>query len=160
VFVKDLSLLLHKEAIDWTTVVRAARQYHLKIPLFYALSLVRAEQKELPSIDRVLSELAPSSMAEHGLLFLLSRLVTDPPLGEIGHVLLLLTQRSVPTTTWLAQRLFPSRTFLTYRYGESARHRPLRTWLTRIVQLLARAGILLGRIALALVRRPIRAQHL
>jgi hypothetical protein len=160
VFLRDLRLLLEKEAVDWTTVVSEARQYHQTIPLFYALSLVRAEHAELTLLDRILPELVPRNMMERGYLFLLRRLVTDPPLEEVGHVLLFLTQRSVPKTTWLAQSFFPSPTFLTCRYGESALHRPLRTWLRRIVRLLSRASILLGRIAFALVRRPLEAPRL
>ncbi len=152
VFLKDLHLLLQKESVDWARVVRTARQYHLTIPLFHALSSVRAGQVGLTALDRVLAELAPRTMLERGFLFILRRLVTDPPLEEIGHVLMLLTQRSAPTTTWLAQRLLPSRAFLAYRYGASAARRPIRTRLTRLVQLLSKAGILLGRIALALVR--------
>jgi hypothetical protein len=153
-FLKDLHVLLHKEAVDWAQVVRSARQYHLRIPLFHALSLLRAEQARLTALDRVLAELAPRTMLERGFLFLLRRLVTDPPVEEIGHVLLLLTQRSAPTAAWLAQRLFPSRSFLTYRYGASASRHPFRTRLTRLVRLLFRTGILLGRIVLALVGRP------
>ncbi len=150
-FGQDLALLVAKERINWTVVVREAIRHHLKIPLLHGLAYAaRQAQASIP--PEVLSQLAPSSWAEQGLLFLLRRVVTETKIHEVGHFLLWITRPREQKLRWLKEAFFPPDTFMKYRYGERAETHPVRSRILRPFGLLYRAFLLFGRIAFALAK--------
>lgn len=143
-FVHDIKLLVEKEPPDWPVVIARARRAGLQISLHHGLRHVR---KIFPSIavpDTVLGSLAPSNKTERMLAWFLRKLVTTEPLPEIGHLLLFLTQPGFAKMRWLAQRLYPSPAFLSYRYGPAGETMPWKTRLSRLHHL-ASAGFTLSK---------------
>ena len=159
-FFTDLRLLIEKEVLHWPTVAEEAARHHLKIPLYHGLrQLTLADARtEIPSA--ILQQLAPSTLSERSLEFLLRRLVTTQPLPELGHFLLWVTQAPGHRVAWLRRTLFPSSHFLAYRYGNDSAIRPWHTRITRWWQLIKAGGLLISRILIRLViggRTPRRA---
>ncbi len=150
-FGQDLALLVANETVNWAIVAREAIRHHLKIPLLHGLAYV-AQRAHAAIPPEVLSQLAPSSWAERGLLFLLRRVVTEVRIHEAGHLLLWITRPRRQKLKWLKEAIFPSDTFMKYRYGERAETHPLRSRILRPFGLLYRAFRLLGRVALALAK--------
>jgi len=148
-FFTDLRLLIEKEPLHWPTLVEAANRRHLKIPLYHGLRQLSLSNSTRGIPSTVIQQLAPSTMSEQTLDFLLRRLVTTRPLPELGHFLLWITQPPGRKIAWLRCTLFPSSLFLTYRYGNESVTRP---WHTKIIRWweLAKAGNLL--IARMLIR--------
>ncbi len=134
-FVQDMKLLMEKERPDWAVVVAQTKQAGLRIPLGHGLSHVRETFPAIPIPDGVLTSLAPSRQRERVLAWLLTKLVTTEPLPEVGHLLLFLTQPGRRKMAWLTQRLFPSHTFLSYRYGSAGQTISWRTRLSRLYHL-------------------------
>ncbi|MBS0182004.1 MAG: nucleotidyltransferase family protein [Nitrospira sp.] len=142
-FVHDMKLLIEKEPPDWPAVIARIQQARLRAPLHHGLNHVR---KIFPSIaipDTVRELLAPLNRNEHMLAWFFRKLVTTEPLPEIGHLLLFMTQPGLTKISWLAQRLYPSSVFLSYRYGSTERTRPWRIILLRWYHL-AKAGLTLS----------------
>jgi hypothetical protein len=150
-FGQDLALLVEKEPVDWARVVREAIRHHLKIPLVHGLAYA-AKRAHAAVPSDVLSQLAPSSWAEKSLLFLLRRVVTETKIHEVGHLLLWITRPRRQKLTWLKEALFPSDTFMRYRYGQRADAHPVRSRMLRPFGLLYRLCLLVGRVAFALAR--------
>jgi hypothetical protein len=150
-FFTDLRLLIEKEPLHWPTLVEEACQRHLKIPLYHGLRQLIASDSttEIPLV--VIQQLAPSTMAEQTLGFLLRRLVTTQPLPELGHFLLWITQPPGRSLAWLRRTIFPSSLFLAYRYGRESVKRPWHTRITRWLQLARAANILIARMLIRLV---------
>lgn len=134
-FVHDMKLLIEKEAPDWPVIVAGARQATLHVPLFHGLSHVVKIFPALPIPDSVLTMLGPTKRRERILAWLLRRLVTTEPLPNVGHLLLFLTQPNSNKMGWLKERLFPSATFLSYRYGPAGQLQPWKMRLARIYYL-------------------------
>ena len=134
-FVQDMKLLIEKEAPDWPVIVARTRQATLHLPLFHGLSHVVKIFPVLPIPDSVLAMLGPTKRHERILAWLLRKLVTTEPLPNVGHLLLFLTQPHSKKIGWLKQRLFPSATFLSYRYGPAGQLRPWEMRLSRIYHL-------------------------
>lgn len=134
-FAQDMKLLIEKERPDWPVVVARATQAGLQIPLGHGLSHVRAVFPAILIPDEVLTSLAPSTLRERILVWLLTKLVTTEPLPEVGHLLLFLTQPGGRKLAWLMQRLFPSYAFLSYRYGSGGQTISWRTRLSRLCHL-------------------------
>ncbi len=148
-FSQDLRLLIEKESPDWPTIIAHARRYDLRVPLHHGLTHIRAVFPAVGIPDHVLSQLAPENPREEVLAWLFRKLVTTEPLPDLGHLLLFLTLKRGMKRSWLARTLFPSATFLTYRYGPAAARAP---WTTRLARLchLVHAGLLLS---VRLIRR-------
>lgn len=154
---QDLRLLLLREPIDWIAVTRKARQYSLSIPLLHGLTYLHHRKPMLPIPDAVLQAMAPAGYVEHSLYRLLQRLVTNQPIPELGHVLLWLTRPTGKKWPWLRRTLFPSKTFLGYRYGAAAARAPLVTRCRRVIGLGWAILILATRIVRRLLQWPVRA---
>lgn len=150
-FFIDLRLLMEKEPLDWPTLVEEAYRWHLKIPLHHGLCLLSASNSTAGIPPAIIQQLAPSTMAELALGFLLRRLVTTRPLPELGHFLLWITQPPGRRFTWLRRTLFPSPLFLSYRYGYESVTRPWHTRITRWRQLARAARLLIVRMLIRLV---------
>jgi hypothetical protein len=145
-FAQDLRLLIEREPVNWEVVLDEAVRWNLKIPLYYGF--VNASKYEpIPIPQPVLSRLAPSSFSEQILLHMLRRLVTDQPLPNIGHFLLLITRPGGKQLEWIWKYLMPSREFLRYRYGEQGASQPLLTRSFRFVRLFGQAFVLASRMA-------------
>jgi len=99
----------------------------------------------------VIQQLAPSTLSERLLEFLLRQLVTTQPLPELGHFLLWITQPSERRLAWLRRTLFPSPLFLTYRYGNESVKRPWHTRIIRWSQLAKAGNLLIARMLIRLV---------
>jgi hypothetical protein len=157
-FAQDLRLLIEKESPDWPTVVSRSRQYGLAIPLSHGLGHVRRSHPAVGIPDTVFRDLAPGTWREHMLAWFLRKAVTTTPLPEVGHLLLCLTQRPGKRSTWLRQTLWPSRTFLSYRYGRNGLCAPVKTRILRLSHLAVAAlllgGRLIGRVTTA--QEPVR----
>jgi len=134
-FVHDMKLLIEKETPDWPVIVARTRQATLHVPLFHGLSHVVKIFPVLPIPHSVLAMLGPTKRHELILTWLLRRLVTTEPLPNVGHLLLFLTQPHSNKMGWLKRRLFPSATFLSYRYGPAGQLRPWKTRLSRVYHL-------------------------
>ena len=150
-FFTDLQLLIEKEALHWSTLIKEARRRHLKIPLYHGLRQSALSNSAIGIPSTVIPQLAPESMAEQTLEFLFRRLVTTQPLPELGHFLLWITQPPGRRLAWLRRTLFPSSRFLAYRYGRESVTRPRHTKITRWWQLARAANILIPRILIRLV---------
>jgi Uncharacterised nucleotidyltransferase len=155
-FVHDMKLLIEKEAPDWPVIVARARQATLHVPLFHGLSHVVKIFPALPIPDSVLAMLGPTKRQEQMLAWLLQKLVTTESLPEVGHLLLFLTQPGSKKLGWLKQRLFPSTTFLSYRYGPAGRIRPWKTRLSRVYHLTAVVLDLIRRVLHRFTTTPAR----
>ena len=151
-FAQDVALLIAREAIDWELVVGEAARCHLRVALHHGLSYVAARQSGTRIPADVLARLAPVRRVEHIAARALRKLVTDTPVPELGHLLLLLTRPGVAKLAWLRERLVPSDAFLGYRYGERHRAHPWRTRVVRGVMLSLRAQRLLARVVVRLAR--------
>ena len=155
-FVHDMKLLIEKEAPDWPVIVARTRQAKLYVPLFHGLSHVMKIFPALPIPDNVLEMLGPTKRHEQMLAWLLRKLVTKEPLPEVGHLLLFLTQPNSNKIGWLKQRLFPSATFLSYRYGPAGQLLPWKTRLTRFYHLTIAALDLIRRVIHRVTTVPAR----
>jgi hypothetical protein len=155
-FVHDMKLLIEKEAPDWPVVVARTRQAKLHVPLFHGLSHVVKIFPVLPIPDNVLAMLGPIKRHEKMLAWLLRKLVTTEPLPELGHLLLFLTQPGSDKMGWLKRRLFPSATFLSYRYGPAGQVLPWKTRLSHFYHLTTAALDLIRRVLCRLTTMPAR----
>ena len=153
-FGRDIALVLAKEEVDWDVVVAEASRCHLKIPLYHGLSFASTNYPGIAVPDRALRRLAPSTVGERLWYRFFTRVVTDKPLAELGHLLLLITRPRSKKWRWLRDVFLPSPAFLKYRYGEPGVAHPVRTRLRRGVSLVVRAQVLLARVAARLVTRP------
>lgn len=157
-FAQDLRLLIEKEPPDWPTVVSRAGQYGLAVPIAHGLNHVRRSHPAVGIPDAVFRDLAPGTLRERMLAWFLRKTVTTAPLPEVGHLLLGLTQRPGRRWSWLRQTVWPSRTFLSYRYGTDGPAAPVKTRIVRLYHLATAAvslgGRLLGR--LATMQEPVR----
>jgi len=150
IFAKDIALLAAKERVDWNFVAQEATLRNLKVPLFHGLSYASMhEPLSLP--HHVLKSLAPSSVVEKVLARALHTLVTDKPLPDIGHFLLLITRPRGQKLRWLWRYFSPSRDFLRYRYGERGSANPIITRLLRASRLITQASVLAARILFRLI---------
>jgi len=154
-FVQDMRLLIEKESPAWPTIVARTQQAMLQVPLYHGLNHVRQTVPAVAVPDTVLASLAPMSRSELILAWLLRKLVTPDPLPEVGHLLLFLTQPGAKKLTWLKQRLYPSRTFLSYRYGSAGQTMPGRMRLSRWSHLTKAVLLLSGRVLRRLIK-PLR----
>jgi hypothetical protein len=150
-FFTDLRLLLEKEPPHWPTVVKEAFRHHMKVPLYHGLRQLIVSNPAIEIPSAVIQQLAPSTMTERILEFLLRRLVTTQPLPELGHLLLWITQPPGRRLAWLRRILFPSSCFLKYRYGNESEKRPWHTTFTRWWQLVRAGHLLIARIVVRLV---------
>lgn len=154
---QDLRLLLLRDRIDWESVASKSRQHALATPLFYGLTWLHQRMPDLPIPASTLHALAPAGVFDRGLLWLLGSLVTSRPIPEIGHLLIWLTKPTGQKWSWIFHTLFPSRPFLTYRYGAAATGRPILTRCRRIIGLASSGLILAARIIRRLASRPMRS---
>lgn len=152
----DFIALLDAEAqfIDWRAVVEQVAACHLEVPLYYGLAYARdaAGAKIPPWVFEALEPLP----AQHRTARLYQRLVAGPALPELGHFLLVFSRPGWDNklrTLWLT--FFPSRDFLTHRYGRTTRWDRLWIRLSRPVYLGFKGGLLLFRMAYRLL--PARA---
>ncbi|MDH4084015.1 MAG: nucleotidyltransferase family protein [Nitrospira sp.] len=155
-FAHDMKLLIEKEAPDWAVIVARTRQANLQVPLLHGLSHVVKIFPTLPIPDNVLATLGPTRRHERLLAWLLLKLVTMEPLPEVGHLLLFLTQPDSNKIGWLKRRLFPSATFLSYRYGPAEQLLPWKTRLSRFYHLTTAALDLIRRVLRRLTTAPAR----
>lgn len=155
-FSHDMKLLIEKEAPDWSVVVARTRQAKLHVPLFHGLSHVVKIFPALPIPDSVLTMLGATKRHEKMLAWLLRKLVTREPLPELGHLLLFLTQPGSDKMGWLKRRLFPSATFLSYRYGPAGQVLPWKTRLSHFYHLTTAALDLIRRVLCRLTTMPVR----
>lgn len=151
-FVQDMKLLIEKESPAWPTVVARTQQAMLQVPIYHGLNHVRKTVLTVTIPDTVLASLAPTSRSELILAWLLRKLVTPDPLPEVGHLLLFLTQPGTKKLAWLKQRLYPSTTFLSYRYGSAGQTVPGRMRLSRWSHLTKAALLLSGRVFRRLIK--------
>jgi hypothetical protein len=150
-FAQDIALLVEKEDMDWAFVVEEASRCHLKIPMYHGLSFVVTRYAGAPIPDHVLRSLAPATLSERLWYWFFQKLVTDKQVSELGHLLLFLTQPGLKRWRWLRDAFFPSSAFLTYRYGDRWKTRPLLTRLGRPLSLLFQAVMLFTRIVRLLI---------
>ncbi len=155
-FMHDMKLLIEKEAPDWSVIVARTRQAKLHVPLFHGLSHVVKIFPALPIPDNVLAMLGPTKRHERMLAWLLRKLVTTESLPEVGHLLLFLTQPDSNKMVWLKRRLFPSATFLSYRYGPAGQILPWKTRLSHFYHLSTAAFDLIRRVLRRLTTTPAR----
>ncbi|MCC6140576.1 MAG: nucleotidyltransferase family protein [Nitrospira sp.] len=153
---QDLRLLLMSEPIDWAAVIRKARTYSLSTPLCYGLTALHRRMPALPIPESALLALAPAGYAQRGLYRLLQRLVATQPIPELGHCLIWLTRPAAHKWPSLRLTFFPPKSFLRYRYGMAATHRPLLTRCRRLVSLTSAMFVLAVRILQRLSQRPQR----
>jgi hypothetical protein len=151
-FVQDLKLLIEKESPAWPVVVVRTKHAMLQVPLYHGLHHVRETVPTVAIPDTVLASLTPTSRSELMLAWLLRKLVTPDPLPEVGHLLLFLTQPGAKKLTWLKQRLYPSKTFLSYRYGSAGQTMPGRMRLSRWYHLTESMFLLSGRVLRRLIK--------
>ncbi len=158
-FVHDMKLLIEKEAPDWPVIVARTRQAKLHVPLFHGLSHVVKIFPALPIPDSVLAMLGPTKRHERMLAWLLRKLVTTESLPEVGHLLLFLTQPDSNKMVWLKRRLFPSATFLSYRYGPARQILSWKTRLSHCYHLSTAAFDLIRRVLRRLTTTPVRGKR-
>jgi hypothetical protein len=150
-FFTDLRLLIEKEPPNWPTVVEKAVRHYMKVPLYHGLRQLILSNPAIEIPSAVIRQLAPSTMTERILEFLLRRLVTTQPLPELGHFLLWITQPPGRRLDWLRRTLFPSSCFMAYRYGNESVKRPRRTTITRWWQLVQAGHLLIARMLIRLI---------
>jgi hypothetical protein len=151
-FVQDMKLLIEKESPAWPAVVVRTKQAMLQVPMYHGLHHMRETVPTVAIPDTVLASLAPRNRSELILAWLLRKLVTPDPLPEVGHLLLFLTQPGRKKLAWLKQRLYPSTTFLSYRYGSVGQTMPGRMRLSRWYHLTKAVLLLSGRVLRRLIR--------
>jgi Uncharacterised nucleotidyltransferase len=134
-FWNDLALLTAREPLNWTRLLDSALRAHLKVPLYFALTISHSQSRSILHPPEALAPLAPRTIGERLLNRLLHRLVTSEEIIGLGHVLLWITQPPRRWLPWCAARLFPDDTFLRYRYGPTGEAHPFRTRLRRLLQL-------------------------
>jgi hypothetical protein len=150
-FGQDLVLLFEKEQIAWPDVLSEACRYHLKIPLYHGLTYaIQRNQAKVP--PEVMQQLEPADVREQLLAWLLRKLVTETAIQGMGFFLLLITQPGPRRLRWLRQQVFPSPTFLSYRYGDRAVTHPILVRIGRPLSLAWQGLLLSGRILLALLK--------
>lgn len=149
-FVKDLTLALQREAVNWESVYHQVIRWNLQVPVYHGLTFAQTRQPELAIPRALLTRLAPATSTERWLLRLFRSVVTDKPVDGLGHLLLFLTRPAGARWQWLKRAFFPSSTFLGYRYGGVGQRHPIRTRLTRILSLSIQACLLAGRLAIML----------
>ncbi len=154
---QDMRLLLLRESMDWMAVTRKARRFSLSTPLLYGLTYLRQRSPTLPIPEASLQTMTPVGCFEMSLYWLLQRLVTTQSIPELGHFLIWLTRPAGTKWSWLSQTFFPSTTFLGYRYGATATHKPLITRCCRLIGLVRAMFILATRIVRRLLQWPLRA---
>jgi hypothetical protein len=146
VFSQDIKLLVEKESPDWSTIIRRARQCSLTVPIYHGLQHVRTIFPSIAISDNTLALLAPLNTRERLLAWIFRNLVTTESLPEIGHLLLFLTRPQGQKLAWLGRALFPTRAFLSCRYGQVGFTKPWRTRLLRTCGLTGATLALVGRI--------------
>jgi len=151
-FPKDVALLVRREPLNWGFIVDEAIRRNLKIPLHHGLSYA-AGHESIPIPDHVFASLAPTHGSEKALQFVLRKLVTDEAVRDVGHFLLLVSLPAGKSWRRVRQALWPSPTFLRWRYGEESETKPHRTRLFRAVRLSWKSLILLGQILKRFLRR-------
>lgn len=149
---RDLAAFLDAEGqfIDWRNVVHQVTTCHLRTPLHHGLSYARDKGfAKIPSW--VLEALQPPS-SQRRIARLYQWLVTERGIPELGHFLLVFS-RPGRKQKFLAlwNTVFPSRDFLTFRYGTRTRWDRLRIRLTRPPHLVLRGGLLLFRMGCRLL---------
>lgn len=151
-FAQDIALLVEKEKLDWPCIVDEADRCHLKIPLRHGLGYVtRQNRVRIP--EDVMLRLAPVRPTEKLLNVVLQTFVTETPIAGLGHLLLFITQPGINKWRRLKNSLFPSETFLNYRYGDKGKAQPVWTRLWRPVDLFSQALRLALRLTVALCTR-------
>lgn len=151
-FSQDICLLAGKETLDWDFILDEARRLHLRVPLYHGLR--HASLTEYTTIPgRVLLRLAPATMAEKAWHVLLRQLVTERPVTDIGHLLMLIALPWRMKWRRLKQAFWPPPSFLKYRYGQQGAAEPLRTRVIRVFQLTWQAHVLAWRVLDRLVAR-------
>lgn len=151
-FARDIAFLVEKGDLDWDFVVDEASRCHLIIPMYHGLVFVLTRYPGAPIPDHVLRRLAPSTVIERLWCLLFEKLVTAKPVAELGHLLLFLTQPGLKKWRWLSDAFFPSRAFLTYRYGDRASTHPILVRIARPFSLAWQGLLLSGRILAALLK--------
>lgn len=151
-FSKDIALLVRKEPLDWEFILGEVSRWNLKIPLYHGLSYA-SRYEPIPIPHHILGRLVPADRTERVLLAVLQNLVTDQPMDNQGHLLMLIALPWNMTWRRLQQIFWPPPTFLNYRYGERGASVPVQTRLIRAFQLIMQAQLLLWRILCRLVRR-------
>ncbi|MFO0707713.1 MAG: nucleotidyltransferase family protein [Nitrospira sp.] len=141
---QDLRLLLMRETPDWEAVVDTVQRCCLSTPVVHGLTYLHRRRPTLPIPEWVFFALAPTSRRERLTSWFLRRLVTKHQIPEIGHVLLWATSPAGTYWTRLRQILFPTNSFLQYRYGASATTAPVLTRLRRLLGL-SHSGLILVR---------------
>jgi len=148
-FAQDLTLLVEKEALDWSFILDEADRHHLRVPLCHGLSYVaRQNRGRIP--EEVINHLAPKGPTEKLLHFVLNAFVTEKQIPGLGHLLLIVTQPGLKGWRRLTNSLFPSEDFLRYRYGSQWEAQPLGTRLWRPFYMAAQALLLTLRLMRAL----------
>jgi len=153
-FARDVAVLVQKEAVDWDFVVDEACRSHLRIPIYHGLAFVVRRWAGVGIPDHVLRRLAPSTVSQRLCSLALEQLVTDEPVGGVGHLLLFLTQPGWKKWRWVRDAFFPSAAFLGYRYGDRSEAHAFRIRLARPLHLLSETV----RLVLRLTRRRITAR--
>lgn len=151
-FSKDIALLVGKEALGWEFILSEALRWNLKIPLYHGLSYA-SRHEFIPIPNHVLESLVPANRMERVLLAALQQLVTDQPMDNLGHLLMLIALPWDMKWRRLRQIFWPSTAFLNYRYGERGASEPLRMRLARALHLTIQAQRLIVRILYRLARQ-------
>lgn len=152
-FAGDLALVTQREPVNWESVCQQAARWNLKVPVYHGLSYLQPLQTGQPQLaipPKALADLAPVTFGERWLLRFLRKAVTDKPITNLGHLLLLLTRPAGTRWPWLKRTFFPSPAFLGYRYGSVSQRHPIRTRLMRILSLGFQACLLAGRLGVML----------
>jgi hypothetical protein len=134
-FWNDLALLTAQEPLNWTLLLDSALRTHLKVPLYFALTMSHSQRHAIAYPPEALARLTPCTIGERLLYRVFRQLVTSEEIVGLGHVLLWITQPPPRWLPWLAARLFPSDAFLRYRYGTTGEAHPFTTRLRRLGQL-------------------------
>lgn len=158
-FSQDLCLLIAKETPHWPTIITRAQRYGLETPIHHGLAHVQRTVPTLAIPEAVLAQLTPRLWTKRPLHWLLSTLVTTEACPGIGHLLLFVTRRRGQRVAWLQRTLWPSREFLSYRYGPASEATPQTTRLRRLYSLgmagLALGGRISSKLAKAIMRRSL-----
>ena len=152
-FANDLALLTQKEQLNWDFIIAEAEAYGLRAPLHHGLSYARARQGLCNIPEAVLRRLAPQTLRERFMAFLLLKVVTEQFVYGTGFFLLFVTKPGMKKWQWLSRAFFPSSTFLHYRYGTRAASRHVWLRLMRIFALLSRMPGVAWHIVASLLRR-------
>ena len=133
------------EFIDWRNVVHQVTTCHLHLPLYHGLAY--AHEKGAAKIPLWVLETLQPPCSQCRIARLYQRLVTERPIPELGHFLLVFSRPGYSNKLLaLWNSVFPSRDFLTLRYGKRTRWGRFWLRLTRPAHLGLRGGLLLFRI--------------